>query len=229
MHVDINSDGFDVDYKGATVNVLMATEAASDGLGETLTAGPFAADPRTNHVEQSPHNGVDDPPNKTALLWEPFLYGDVQTWSWHSGDVTSTVHGFPDVNYLAGETAALQSDGYKVKLLEGGTGGIVDLIKALSGGAPGLLLVRTHGYLDGTLFTNDYLGNTNDSAIARRRPSTPISQRRTACRPGATAVGALNTEEILPGAKRRERGLLPRDHAGLLVMDANVSRGRLLS
>ena len=84
MHVDINGDGFDVDYKGATVNVLMATEAASDGLGETLTAGPFAADPRTNHVEQSPHNGVDDPPNKTAVLWEPFLYGDLQTWSWHT-------------------------------------------------------------------------------------------------------------------------------------------------
>jgi hypothetical protein len=201
MHVDINSDGFDVAYKGATVNVLMATEAASDGLGETLTAGPFAADPRTNHVEQSPHNSVDDPPNKTALLWEPFLYGDVQTWSWHSGDVTSTVHGFPDVNYLTGETASLQSDGYKVKLLEGGTGGIVDLIKALSGGAPGLLVVRTHGYRDGTLFTNDYLGNTHGAAIAKEASIDADLAKAYGMPPGATAVGALDTEEILPGAK----------------------------
>ncbi len=201
MHVEINGDGFDVAYKGATVNVLMATEAASDGLGETLTAGPFAADPRTNHVEQYPHNGVDDPPNKTAVLWEPFLYGDFQTWTWHHGDVTSTVSGFPDVNYLTSETAALDGDGYKVKLLDGATGGIVDLINALSGAAPGLLVIRTHGGDDGTLVTNDYLGNTHDTAIATEATIAADLAKTYGMPPGAAGIAALNTEETLPGRK----------------------------
>ena len=206
MHVDINSEGFDVAYKGATVNVLMATEAASDGPVESLTAGPFAADPRTNHVEQSPNNGVDDPKDKTAVLFEPFLFGDQQSWSWKGSKVFATVSGFADVNYYKSEMSALQADGYKVKLLQGDSGSIVDLIQALSGASPGLLVVRTHGTSDGDLVTSDYLGHTADEAFANQQSLNEQLEKDYGMPATATAVGALDIEETLPGAKDENGG-----------------------
>jgi hypothetical protein len=206
MHVDINSDGFDVVYKGATVNVLMATEAASDGPVESLTAGPFAANPRTNHVEQAPNNGADDPKDKTAVLFEPFLFGNQQSWSWKGSKVFATVSGFADVNYYKSEMSALQGDGYKVKLLQGDSASIVDLIQALSGASPGLLVVRTHGTSDGNLVTSDYLGHTADEAFANQESLNEQLKKDYGMPATATAVGALDVEETLPGAKDQNGG-----------------------
>jgi hypothetical protein len=206
MHVDINGDGFDVAYKGATVNVLMATEAASDGPAESLTAGPFAADPRTNHVEQSPHNGPDDPKDKTAVLFEPFLFGNQQSWSWKGSKVYATISGFGDINYYKSEMSALQADGYKVKLLEGDSGSIVDLIQALSGASPGLLVVRTHGNSQGSLVTSDYLGHTAAEAFANQATLNEELKKDYGMPASVTAVGALETEETLPGGKNENGG-----------------------
>jgi hypothetical protein len=156
---------FDVVYNGGTVNVLMAPELLGDGPNKVLSDGPFADDPRTNNVPDAPHDGVDDPPNKRAVIYIPFLHGADNTWDYHGVTVSSVVGTFADVKYLSSEEAALRGDGYEVDELDGANAGIAGLIQALSGPTPGFLAIRTHGWIGGDLFTSDYLGATLAAAV----------------------------------------------------------------
>ena len=198
--VDLEPDGYEIAYRGTTVRVLLATELSGAGPAANLTLGPFASDPRTDFVPDSPHNGVDDPPDKRAVFWEPFLEGAQNTWTWHGSTVTATVTPFPDETYRKTEISTLESAGYEVQWLDTDDAGISGLINALSGPTPGVLIIRTHGDTSGDLFTNDSLGSNLGEAVAAQDKLNAELAKEYGMPAAATGLGALNTEEKdLPG------------------------------
>ena len=198
--VDLEPDGYEIVYRGTTVRVLLATELSGAGPAENLTLGPFASDPRTDFVPDSPHNSLDDPPNKRAVFWEPFALGAQNTWTWHGSTVTATVTPFPDEPYRKTEISTLESAGYEVQWLDGGDAGISGLITALSGPTPGVLIIRTHGDTGGDLFTDDSLGSNLGEAVAAQNKLNAELATEYGMPAAATDVGALDTEENdLPG------------------------------
>ena len=199
-NVDLEPDGYEIVYRGATVRVLLATELSGAGPAENLTLGPFASDPRTDFVPGSPHNSLDDPTHKRAVFWEPFSLGAQNTWTWHGSTVTATVTPFPDETYRRTEISTLQGAGYEVQWLDGDDAGISGLITALSGPTPGVLIIRTHGDTSGDLFTDDSLGPNLGEAVAAQDKLNAKLGAEYGMPAAATGLGALDTEEKdLPG------------------------------
>jgi hypothetical protein len=139
----------------------------------------------TNGVP-SPQAGPDDPPKKTALFILPFKYKrqlhyqtktgpaqgnngtPVAILSWNDDLKMSTQNGaVPSYNYDDVEQF-LTANGYTVTELADDPGKpqnaavIIAIISQLLSGAPGILLIDTHGDSAGDLFTDDAQPITDD-------------------------------------------------------------------
>lgn len=154
---------------GSTVVIPMLSPGGGvAGATGDLSPGPFSTIPLVDNNPARPGTGIDDPPNKRALLFEPFA--GVRTFVLQptgKGTVTLTVGGFANENVNA--VNALVADGYDVHspsplLKDSAT--VANLISAVSGRTPGVLYIDSHGDSQGDLLTGDFLGVDLKSANA---------------------------------------------------------------
>lgn len=107
--------------------------------------GPLTADPRT-HIPARPHTAPDDPPNKTAILFMPFVHAPYYYYDDEGGEgkVASLAEEGEDAKYLE---ERLRKAHYEVVRLEDEAATPKALYKAITecGGNPGVLYMSSHG------------------------------------------------------------------------------------
>jgi hypothetical protein len=97
----------------------------SGGVGQGYQIGFQASDPRTALVPDSPHNDIDDPPNKTAVIVNPY-YSTARTVTFDE-DQSTVVNGRPIFT-----THSYSGTVYGFKTQD------ADIVAALSCSRPGL-------------------------------------------------------------------------------------------
>ncbi len=170
------ANGVELQYdKGPFVSVQLYSWSVSNG--QPLSMSPLAGDPRVHLDPKPPHNGISDPPEKTALLYAPFD-GDRKTIIWYDYDFLNRYvtlpsrepiqKGWSTDDQTTEMASVLEDNGYHVNVLRDESAGLVELIEALLPGkdgrshSPGFIGISTHGSDDGTLMTGSLLGDSSD-------------------------------------------------------------------
>jgi len=132
---------FDDDSKAS---VLLYT-FGPEGDAPSLSPAPFAGDPRVELPTEVPGSSSSDPPNKTAVLLNPFAteFGEEEA-------VDAAVH-------------TLEERGYSVVTRSDDEATFEAFVETLTdGGSPGLVTVSTHGGANGELATGEKAGTTRN-------------------------------------------------------------------
>ncbi len=170
--VEKTPNGVRVKYDNGPWNYILLYSWPATPTSGALTAGPLASDPRVHLDPEPPHNGISDPPNKTALFIAPFKR--LKFYSWvdmlKSGAGMSPGEGYHfsgSENFEFDAMEDLLSDrGYTVKQIVNDDASVTNIIKALAdgAGAPGFITINTHGHADGSLTSGTFLGGTQTLA-----------------------------------------------------------------
>ncbi len=150
---------------GDTVDVELFGSTMSGSAPRQINPGPFLSDPRTAIPPNRPGNGIDDPPNKTAVLFEPFEDEQFMSWSATGTSLVPAPESFGNSKLVADEKKRLIGDHYSVDELSDANGTVPKLTDDLISGAPGLLIVDTHGMENGDVATGDRLGTKLSTSV----------------------------------------------------------------
>ncbi|NNN22027.1 MAG: hypothetical protein HKL80_08525, partial [Acidimicrobiales bacterium] len=150
---------------GDTVDVELFGSTMSGSAPRQIKLGPFISDPRTAIPPNRPGNGIDDPPNKTAVLFEPFENEQFMSWSATGTSLIPAPESFGNAKLVADEEKRLIDDKYSVKDLSDAKGTVPKLTDDLISGAPGLLIVDTHGMSNGDVASGERLGTKLSTSV----------------------------------------------------------------
>ncbi|HVZ39247.1 MAG TPA: hypothetical protein VHI13_08230 [Candidatus Kapabacteria bacterium] len=162
------------------------------GDGVPLTLSTLAGDPRVHLDPASPHDGTNDPEEKTALFIAPFdndregiIWYDQSFYNrWTGSQTTEEVQSaWGGLYNTSGMESTLTGAGYTVQRLNDADASVSNIIEALIPGkggrlrSPGFVTVISHGGDDGSVSTGTILGVDSSWRPAFSREETSIKAR----------------------------------------------------